>query len=163
MSARAAARLETLGFRQVYRYQPGKADWFAAGLPREGMEAGTTRVADIAEPDVPTCGINETVGAVRDRLSESGSDVCVVVDDQRVVLGLVEGASSDAAPETPVAAIMLSSPITFRPDVPAGQLPEYVKAPRSSLAIVTTSDGVLVGLLRIASSGRKRSPTPRGG
>jgi hypothetical protein len=51
MSARAAARLETLGFRWVYRYQPGKADWFAAGLSREGTEAGTARVADLVERD----------------------------------------------------------------------------------------------------------------
>ena len=36
MSARAAPRLATLGFTDVYRYQAGKADWFAAGLLREG-------------------------------------------------------------------------------------------------------------------------------
>jgi hypothetical protein len=79
MSARAASRLETLGFRQVYRYQPGKADWFAAGLPREGHEAHTPRVAEIARRDVPTCRIDERVGAVRDRLREGGWDVCIVV------------------------------------------------------------------------------------
>jgi hypothetical protein len=68
--ARAASRLETLGFRQVYRYQPGKADWFAAGLPREGREAYTPRVADIARRDVPTCRIDERVDAVHDRMRE---------------------------------------------------------------------------------------------
>ena len=30
------ARLEGLGFERVYDYVPGKADWFASGLPREG-------------------------------------------------------------------------------------------------------------------------------
>jgi hypothetical protein len=90
MSARAAARLETLGFRRVHRYQPGRADWFAAGLPREGQEAHTPRVADIAWRDVPTCRIDESVGVVRDRIRERHSDVCVVVDDQRVVIGLVK-------------------------------------------------------------------------
>jgi len=32
MSPRAASRLESLGFRDVYDYAAGKADWFAAGL-----------------------------------------------------------------------------------------------------------------------------------
>ena len=33
MSPRAAWRLEGLGFERVYDYVPGKADWFASGLP----------------------------------------------------------------------------------------------------------------------------------
>jgi CBS domain-containing protein len=151
MSARAAARLETLGFRQVYRYQPGKADWFAAGLAREGAEAHTPRVADIAQRDVPTCGIDERIGAVRDRMRERGWDVCVVANDHRAVLGLVQAAMLDADPDTPVEQVMRTNPITFRPNVRIGQLPEYLTAQRTSLAIVTTSDGVLVGLLRLAA------------
>jgi CBS domain-containing protein len=161
MSARAASRLETLGFRRVYRYQPGKADWFAAGLPREGREAGTTRVADVAERDVPTCGISERVGAVRDRMRERGWDVCVVVDDERVVLGLVEGAVADASPATPVELVMRSNPVTFRPNIGAGQLPEYLTAQPTSVAIVTTSDGVLVGLVRFANLRASDRPVSR--
>lgn len=149
MSARAAARLETLGFGQVYRYQPGRADWFAAGLPREGTEARTPRAADLAQRDVPTCGSDEAIGAVRDRVRERGWEVCVVVDAAHVVLGLVQIAMLDVDPDTPVEMVMESSPITFRPNVRAGQLPEYLTAQRRSLAIVTTSDGVLVGLLRL--------------
>jgi CBS domain-containing protein len=148
MSARAASRLGTLGLRQVYRYQSGKADWFAAGLAREGTEARTSRVADIAQRDVPTCGVDERIGAVRDRVRERGWDVCVVVDDGRVLLGLVHAAMLDVDADTPVEQVMQPSPITFRPNVRAGQLPEYLTAQRTSVAIVTTSDGVLVGLLR---------------
>ena len=33
MSPRSAWRLEGLGFERVYDYVPGKADWFASGLP----------------------------------------------------------------------------------------------------------------------------------
>jgi len=150
MSARAASRLETLGFRQVYRYQPSKADWFAAGLPREGHEAHTPRVAAIARRDVPTCRIDERVGAVRDRLREGGWDVCIVVDDQRVVLGVVHADETlDIDPGTHVEQVMQSSPVTFRPNLRAGQTPDYLKTQRAPRALVTTSDGVLVGLLRI--------------
>jgi hypothetical protein len=35
----AAWRLESLGFAQVYRYTPGKADWLANELPVEGQQA----------------------------------------------------------------------------------------------------------------------------
>jgi Mg/Co/Ni transporter MgtE len=156
MSARAASRLETLGFRAVYRYQPGKADWFAAGWPREGADAGTARVGDVATRDVPTCGIGERVAGVRDRLRGRGEDACVVVGAQGVVLGLLEGAAlTDAAPDIPVERVMRADPITFRPDVRAGELPEYVKTRRIPVAVVTTSDGVLVGLLRLARPGSR--------
>ena len=43
MSPRAACRLETLGFSEVYDYVAGKADWLARGLPREGEKAGERR------------------------------------------------------------------------------------------------------------------------
>ena len=33
---------ESLGFTQVYDYVPGKNDWLAAGLPREGKGRGAT-------------------------------------------------------------------------------------------------------------------------
>src|SRR6059036_3067934 len=38
LSARAAWRLETMGFQEVYRYTPGKADWLAAGWETEGTD-----------------------------------------------------------------------------------------------------------------------------
>ena len=149
MSARAAARLETLGFRQLYRYQPGRADWFAAGLPREGKEAHTPRVADVARRDVATCRIDERVGAVRDRVREGGWDLCVVVDEQRVVLGLVPAEALKIDPGTPVEDVMQPSPVTFRPNLGAREMPDYLTKQRTSRALVTTSDGVLIGLLRI--------------
>lgn len=43
MSARAAWRLEQLGFERVFRYTPGKADWAAAGLPMEGTDGPPAR------------------------------------------------------------------------------------------------------------------------
>jgi len=149
MSARAASRLETLGFRQVYRYQPGKADWFAAGLPREGEEARTPRVADVARKDVPTCRIDDRLGAVQDRVRKAGWDVCVVVDEQRVVLGLVLAEALGGDPGTAIAEVMQSSPVTFRPNLGIGQMPDYLKTRRKQPVLVTTGDGVLVGLLRI--------------
>jgi Mg/Co/Ni transporter MgtE len=132
----------------LYRYQPGKADWFAAGLPREGRDARTPRVADIARRDVPTCRLDERAAAVRDRIRAEADGACVVVDENRVVLGVVSTDTLNAAPDTPVGEVMDASPVTFRPNVRTGELPDYLKTRRLARALVTTSDGVLIGLLR---------------
>ncbi len=68
MSARAAWRLETLGFTEVFRYKPGKADWLANGLPTTGTEANVPRVSQVIRRDVPTCHLGERVGTVRERV-----------------------------------------------------------------------------------------------
>src|SRR5919106_6742537 len=97
MSPRAAWRLESLGFKRVYDYVPGKQDWLAAGLPREGRIAGRPRTADVARRDVPTCGLDEPVASVRDRLREAGWEECVVVNEHRVVLGILRAEQLEPA------------------------------------------------------------------
>jgi hypothetical protein len=57
MSPRAAWRLEGLGFEMVYDYVPGKADWFASGLPKEGRLALVPTIGDAARREVPTCAV----------------------------------------------------------------------------------------------------------
>src|SRR5258708_26465448 len=59
MSPRAAWRLESLGFRNVHDYKPGKLDWMAAGLPTEGAHTSKRRAGDLAKKDVPTCTMDE--------------------------------------------------------------------------------------------------------
>src|SRR2546428_8998915 len=55
LSARAAWRLETMGFQEVYRYTPGKADWLAAGWGNQGTHAEKERVPQTSHQDGPTC------------------------------------------------------------------------------------------------------------
>ena len=62
MSPRAAWRLESLGFTRVCDYVPGKADWFAAGLAREGTRASIPRAGDVARGDDVTCRLGDRVG-----------------------------------------------------------------------------------------------------
>ena len=66
MSPRAAWRLESFGFTDVYDYAAGKLDWLAAGLPTEGTNAERPRAADVARRDVPTCHLEEGLGDVQD-------------------------------------------------------------------------------------------------
>jgi Mg/Co/Ni transporter MgtE len=152
MSARAASRLATLGFTNVYRYQAGKADWFAAWLPREGRDAHVPRVADVAQRDVHTCRLDERVGDVRDRVGRGGGEPRIVVDADRVVLGLVNSDALAGDPAIPVEEVMDSAPVTFRPNIRAGEMPDYLKKQGVQHAIVTTSDGILIGLLQLQSA-----------
>src|SRR5947209_16170240 len=84
---RAAVRLETLGFKDVYRYADGKADWAAAGFPIEGEQALVPHVLDIAERAVPVCTLSDDLASVR----AAGTRLCVVVDDpeRRIILGQI--------------------------------------------------------------------------
>ena len=68
MSPSAAWRLETLGFTNVYDYVGGKADWFAAGLPREGELTSIPRAGDVARRDDVACRPTDRIGDVIDRM-----------------------------------------------------------------------------------------------
>jgi CBS domain-containing protein len=146
MSPRAAWRLESLGFSHVYEYAAGEADWLAFGLPSEGRDADTPRVGQIARRDVPTCSLHERLGAIRDRIVEAGWDECLVVNDQRVVLGRVRGSALEAPAETTAEAVMEPGPTTTRPDELLAQLVPRLRDKHVDRIIVTTPDGRLVGI-----------------
>jgi len=69
MSPRAASRLESLGFEDVWDYTAGKAEWSAFGLPMAGRQVAV--VADAMRPDVPSCGLLEPVSVALERMAEA--------------------------------------------------------------------------------------------
>jgi CBS-domain-containing membrane protein len=146
MSPRAAWRLESLGFTQVFEYVAGKADWLAFGLPSEGHDANTPRVGQIVRRDVPTCAMGDRLGDVRERIHVSGWDECLVVNEQHVVLGRLRGAALAAPAETMAEAIMEPGPTTTRPDEPLTTLVPRLRNKHVERIIVTTPDGRLIGI-----------------
>jgi predicted transcriptional regulator len=147
MSSRAAWRLESLGFSQAYRYKAGKLDWFAFGLPMEGEFASYPKAGDAVRSDVPTCHLTERVGEVHERCQAVGWNVCLVVNEQRVILGRIRGQAWEADPDTPVEQVMESGPTTFRPDNFLERLVKRMQEKKVGTVIITNSDGVLIGLL----------------
>ncbi len=147
MSPRAAWRLEGLGFSEVYDYAPSKVDWFAAGLPMEGGQASVPTVGDVARGDVPTCTPAEKVGEARGRVRGRGWDRCVVVNEERVVLGLLREKELASDPEVTAEEAMRPGPTTVRPDTPAGKMAERMRKRSTASVVVTTPDGELVGLM----------------
>jgi predicted transcriptional regulator len=147
MSPRAAWRLESLGFTKVYDYVDGKADWFAAGLSREGAQEAHTRTGHLARRNVPTCRSAEHIGEVRERVRAAGWDRCIVVNDQRVVLGMLAGKELALDDDAVVEEVMQLGPSTFRPNVLCEEIVDYMRKRDMEHAVITTSNGRLVGLL----------------
>src|SRR5215472_11141507 len=147
MSPRAAWRLESLGFAEVHYYVTGKLDWMAAGLPTEGTNARLSRAGDVARRDVPICGLKERLGAVKDRVDGEGWDAAVVVNDERVVLGLLRAKELAGDPELTIEQAMRPGPSTFRPFVAIAEMARFFVDHDLASSPVTTSDGRLVGLL----------------
>jgi CBS domain-containing protein len=125
----------------------------AAGLPSEGTNEGQ-HAGDIARPDVPTCRLDERIGDVRVRVSSVGCDACVVVNDERVVLGLLRSDELAKGDDEPVEQVMRPGPSTFRPHVPIEEMAHYMIDHNLGTSPVTSSDGRLVGLLRVEDAAR---------
>ena len=147
MSSRAAWRLESLGFSQVYRYAAGKLDWFAFGLPMEGEFAAIPKAGDVVRRDVPTCRLGEKLGEVHERCQAAGWKVGLVVNESNIVLGRLRREAWDADPDTPVENVMENGPTTFRPDNFLEPLIKRMHDKKVGSVIITNSDGVLIGLL----------------
>jgi CBS domain-containing protein len=136
-----------MGFTQVYDYTAGKLDWLAAGLATEGSNAMHPRAGDVARRDVPTCGLDERLGEVAQRVRAAGWDACVVVNPERVVLGLFRAKELEADPGLRIEQAMRPGPTTFRPHVSIAEMARFMVDHDLESSPVTTSDGRLVGLL----------------
>ncbi len=147
MSPRAAWRLETLGFTNVYDYVAGKADWFAAGLPREGKLASILRAGDVARGDDVTCHLGDRMSDVINEVRAAGKDTCIVTTDGGVVLGRIGTGVLPDAMEATAEEVMDSGPTTTRTDTMLETMLERLNARNVENILVTTSDGRLVGTL----------------
>ena len=83
---------------------------------------------------------------VRKRMESGGWDICVVVNERRVVLGVVRSKALSADPDGTVEAVMNPGPATYRPNVPVGDLLRIMRdRDLHGNSLVTTPDGVLLG------------------
>jgi CBS domain-containing protein len=119
-----------------------------AGLPTEGTNSQRPRLADVVRRDVPTCSLDERLGDVRDRAAAAGWDACVVLGEDRVVLGLLRAAELRADRGLLVEQAMRPGPSTYRPFVSVAEMRRTMTDRNLDSSPVTTSDGKLVGLVR---------------
>ena len=131
----------------MYHYPGGKLDWMAAGLPTEGTNATRMRAGTLARRDVPTCHLDERLADVRDRVHAQGWDAVVVVNEERIVFGLLRSKELAQDGNLTIEQAMRPAPSTYRPYVLADEMAHVMVDHKSESSPVTTSDGKLVGLL----------------
>lgn len=83
-----------------------------------------------------------------ERARAAGWDACVVVNSERVVLGLLRAAELAKDPALSIEQAMRPGPSTYRPNVPVAKLAKVMAETHRPCFPITTSDGRLVGLLR---------------
>lgn len=91
MSPRAAWRLESLGFTDVYDFVPSKMAWMAMGWGREGSATANPTAGEVARREVPTCRLDDTVADAKQRAEEMGYDFCLVTNDEGIFMGRLRG------------------------------------------------------------------------
>ena len=135
----------------MIEYVPGKLAWYEDNQPREGKAADETWIGDVADAEVPTCGLTDLVGEIRGRTA--GWDTCVVVGSERVVLGLLRKAELEGDPTATAERVVRPGPKTFRPNV---TLEELLKSMRDhniqTNSLVTTGEGRLLGVISRADA-----------
>jgi CBS domain-containing protein len=127
---------------------PGKVDWMARGLPLEGDKAGEPRAIDVAARDVVTCGLQDTMGAVRERVAQSRYGFAFVVSEDGVLLGRLRKAALEGDPAARADDVMEPGPSTSRPDTPPAELVAKLDRGQLRTAVLTDPDGRLLGVVR---------------
>jgi CBS domain-containing protein len=156
MSPRAAWRLQALGYPEVYDYAAGKADWMAAGLPTQGNRPHPPRVSEVMDRSAPTCELAEPVAEVIARIAPTGAELCVVVNERSVVQGRLRLDRLDPADIRPAEEAMEPGPATVRADADLAETTERMRRRAVASLIVSNPDGVLLGVVHVASNTEPR-------
>jgi CBS domain-containing protein len=101
------------------------------------------------QTEVATCAPSHLLRSLRP--AGPGGSI-VVVNDRRVVLGILRGADRD--PDASAEDVMDPAPATFRPNIPLAGLAEYMAEHNLREAPITTSEGVLLGMLQAEEARR---------
>lgn len=137
-----------MGFQKVYDYVPGKVDWLAHALPSEGDSAHEARAAAHIRNDVVTAQLTDRMGDVAQRVGRSPYGFAFVVSPGGVLLGRLRKAALDGDADAVAEAVMESGPSTVRPDAAMAKLAKRMQKANLTTMVVSTPEGVLLGLLR---------------
>jgi predicted transcriptional regulator len=165
MSPRAACRLTHLGFEHVYDYVPGKADWVAAGLPREGRSTQLPNAGDLVHQHTPTCHFQDRTIDALDLMHARDVNFCVAVTKDNVVLGMVYRDEAQDGDAKTIEQVMRPGPTTIRASEPLEPLVERMTRVHVDAILVTDPEGRPLGLLdrrRARAAISTTSPTENG-
>jgi rhodanese-related sulfurtransferase len=146
LSPRAAARLEDLGFSQVYDFAAGFAAWVSDGRPTEGAIGDRDRVGPLVRRDLPRFAPDRTTEELRSQIGQW--ELAAVVDDAGVLLGIVRADALTSSRALRARDLIVPGPGTVRPDARVPDMARQLDRDHLDHTLVTTYDGRLIGLLR---------------
>lgn len=147
MSPRAAARLRSIGYTEVYDYVGGKADWLASGGTLDGTGSTPETVGGHVDRAVPSVELSTDIAVVRELLAVN--PLVMVTTEEDVVLGRI-GLSDLPVHESMAAVedVMQGGPTTVRANEPLDELHRRMEHRGVTELVVTRPDGVLIGVHR---------------
>lgn len=147
LSSRGAALLEAYGYADVYDYAASKVAWFAMDRPAEGTVPDPERAGVLARP-AATCGPDTSL---RDLPEAGPGGVVLVLDHRRIVLGALRpGDVAGAAADVTVLDVAHPAPVSVRPSITATELARSMDRRGEDHVVVSTLDGVLLGIVERA-------------
>jgi Mg/Co/Ni transporter MgtE len=97
-----------------------------------------------------TCRLSDHVGDVRARVEDSPYGFALVVADGGLLLGRLRRAALAGDPASRAEDVMEAGPSTVRANTAPDKLAARLRAAELKTALVTTPDGVLLGVVRAA-------------
>jgi CBS domain-containing protein len=147
MSPRAAWRLEALGFRHVYHFVGGKAEWRERGLPTEGTGLFQLVAGQVLRGPTATCRPTTLAGLVRSELPPGPDSICAVTNEAGIVLGRVRWKDLPDDDDVAVEEFMQIGPATVRPREELTGLVQRMRGAGAKSLLVTTPKGRLLGIV----------------
>ncbi len=147
MSARAAWRLEELGFERVYDFVGGKTAWIERGLPTDGTGPFLLLAGQVLHPASATCRPDTLSGQVRAEIHPGADSICAVMNETGIVLGRVRWKDLPDANGIRVEEFMQLGPATVRPREELRGLVERMKRAGVKTILVTSAKGRLLGMV----------------
>ena len=127
---------------------PGKLAWYQANEAREGKATEETWVGDVLDANPPTCSLTDRIGDIRERLKEDERELCVVVNEAGIVLGVLRKKALAADPSLTAEQVMHEGPSTFRPNLKLEEMLEFMRERNlKGHSLITAPDGRLLGII----------------
>ncbi len=92
--------------------------------------------------------MTERVGDLRERLKGDEREICVVVNDARIVLGVLRKKSLAADASATAEQVMYDGPSTFRPNQTLEEMLKFMREhDLKGHSLITTPEGRLLGII----------------
>ena len=106
----------------------------------EGRTAGRRRAIDVARNDVPMARPNQRLRDVQGEMMTAEVDLCLVLDDQGVLLGRVDGMPVGVDVDAAIGDVMRLAPATVKPDTFLHDLVDDLRQSRFQRTILTARE-----------------------